>query len=172
MKEEQDYLIKNEKFGTFDDSNFKDKQKIFGTIILESDIELEPEVAYKTYEDRWIIELVFRFYKSALEFDCTRVHNDFSVLGSEFFDFISTIITCMLLKKFSETKLLEKLTYKKIMKLLVRSKQIRINGKDWQLIKLNPSQENILQQLGLLDLDGLPHSVYKGRSLCNYYANI
>ena len=166
MKEEQEYLIKNDKFGTFDDASFKEKQKIFGTIILESDMELDPEVAYKTYEDRWRIELVFRFYKSALEFETTRVHNDFSVIGTEFFDFISTIITCMLLKKFSECKLLEKMTYKKIMKLLVRSKQIKLNGIDWKLIKLNPSQESILQQLGLLDLDGVPLVVKRAEFLC------
>ena len=72
----------------------------------------------------------------------------------------------MLLKKFSECKLLEKMTYKKIMKLLVRSKQIKLNGIDWKLIKLNPSQESILQQLGLLDLDGVPLVVKRAEFLC------
>ena len=48
----------------------------FGTVVLESDIDLAPEIAYKAYEDRWQIELVMRFYKHACFFDETRVHSD------------------------------------------------------------------------------------------------
>lgn len=67
MIEEKDWL-KNlaEKFEI---SEYKKKQKSFGTIVLESDIDMPIEIAYKSYESRWKIEIVMRFYKSACEFD-------------------------------------------------------------------------------------------------------
>ena len=40
------------------------------------------------YKERWQIEIVMRYYKSACQFDETRVHNDYSVIGSEFCDFL------------------------------------------------------------------------------------
>ena len=41
------------------------------------------QLIYKTYEERWNIEEVIRFYKMTLAFDSTRVHDDYSVIGME-----------------------------------------------------------------------------------------
>ena len=57
-------------------------------------------------------ETVWRIVKSACEFDETRVQDDYSVIGSEFCDFLSSLLTCRLIKKFDEVKLLDKMTYK------------------------------------------------------------
>jgi hypothetical protein len=51
-----------------------------------------------------------RYYKSALEFDETQVHDDYSVMGSEFCDFLSTVLTFRLNRRFDEVKILEKYT--------------------------------------------------------------
>ena len=59
-----------------------------------------------------------RYYKNACQFDETRVHDDYSVIGSEFCDFLSTILTFRLLKKFEETELINSYTYKKILSVL------------------------------------------------------
>ena len=106
--------------------------------------------AYRVYDSRWEIELVMRYYKQACEFDETRVHSDYSVIGSEFCSFLSTIITYRLLNKFDKANLLKKMIYKKIMHILLRAKKVRLDGIDWKLINLNPSQLEVLQQLCLV----------------------
>lgn len=148
-KEEHDWLVRAQKDGSYSLDELKEKQKVFGTIVLECDLDMAPEVAYKAYDERWQIEIVMRFYKFACEFDEARVHDDYSVIGSEFCDFLSTLLTFRLMKKFDKTKLLEKMTYKKIMSGLRRAKEIRIGGK-WNLIKLTKNNMNILQKTELI----------------------
>ena len=149
-KEERDWLHRAKKNKTYCLEALREKQKTFGTIVLECDLDIPSETAYKAYEKRWEIEIVMRFYKSACEFDETRVQDDYSVIGSEFCDFLSTLLTFRLIKAFDQAKLLEERTYKKIMSVLTRAKKVRSDGESWQLIRLNPSHEEILQELGLI----------------------
>ena len=149
-KEEQDWLRRAKKTGSYDSVKLRGKQEVFGTVVLECDLDLPAEIVYKAYEDRWEIEIVMRFYKSACEFDETRVHDDYSVIGSEFCDFLSTVLTFRLIKRFDEAKALEKSTYKKIMSILARAKKVNLDGGNWMLIKLNPSHEELLENLGIL----------------------
>ena len=131
--------------------SFRDALKAAKTVVLESDLDMTPETAYKAYNKRWEMEIVVRFYKSACEFDETRVHDDYSVIGSEFCDFLSTLLTFRLLKTFDNVKLLEHMTYKVIMSALKRAKKVKVPGSDWQLIRINPSIVDILQKLGILE---------------------
>lgn len=149
-KEERDWLHRAKKNNVYSLEALREKQRTFGTIVLECDLDVPAETAYKAYEKRWEIEIVMRFYKSACEFDETRVQDDYSVMGSEFCDFLSTLLTFRLIKAFDQAKLLDDWTYKKIMSVLTRAKKVRPAGNDWQLIRLNPSHEEILQELGLV----------------------
>ena len=149
-KEEQDWLHRAKKTESYDFEKLRDKQEEFGTVVLECDIDLPAEIIYKAYDNRWEIEIVMRFYKSACEFDETRVHDDYSVIGSEFCDFLSTVLTFKLIKRFDDAKVLEKYTYKKIMSSLTRAKKVKLNGENWTLVKLNPSNEELLRNLGVL----------------------
>ena len=162
-REEADWLRRARKDGTYKLEVLREKQKTFGTIVLECDLDLPPETAYKAYDSRWEIEIVMRFYKSACEFDETRVQDDYSVIGSEFCDFLSTILTFRLMKQFDRANLLEERTYKKLMSVLERAKKIRVKGEDWQPIRINPSQEVILQELDLLPKPELPPKKKPGR---------
>ena len=119
-------------------------------IVLECDLDLPPETIYKAYDKRWEIEVVMRYYKAACEFDETRVQDDYSVIGSEFCDFLSTILTFRLIKAFDKADLLKDRTYKKIMSVLTRAKKVRLEGSEWQLIQINPSHQILLQDLELL----------------------
>lgn len=150
-KEEKDYLKNAKKKGTYSHEQLKEKQKSFGTVVLESDLDMTPETAYKTYSSRWEIEIVMRFYKSACEFDETRVQDDYSVIATEFCDFLSTVLTFRLINKFDEAKLLEEMPYKKVMSILRRAKKVKPSDGDWQLIKTAPSQMEVLQKLGLIN---------------------
>ena len=149
-KEEQDWLKNAKKDGTYSAEVLAEKQRAFGTIVLESDCDLSLENAYAAYAERWEIEVVMRFYKSACQFDDTRVQDDYSVIGAEFCDFLATVLTFRLIKAFDAVKLLEKNTYKKVMASLKRAKKIRIEDKNWQLIKVAPAVIEIMQKLTLL----------------------
>jgi hypothetical protein len=149
--EEQDWLRKARKDGTYSAGELAEKQKEFGTIVLESDCDLTPEQAYMAYADRWEIEIVMRYYKSACEFDDTRVQDDYSVIGTEFCDFLATVLTFRLLKVFNEAKLLEKMTYKKVMSVLKRIKKVKIEENNWQFVKVAPGCVDIMKRVGLVD---------------------
>jgi hypothetical protein len=149
-KEERDWLARAKKGGTYDLDKLRAKQRVFGTVVLECDLDMTPETAYKAYAGRWEIEVVMRYYKSACGFDETRVHDDYSVIGSEFCDFLSTLLTFRIIKAFDRTGLLEKMTYKKAMSVLARAKKVKLPGEDWRLIKLTGTHEGVLQKLGLI----------------------
>ena len=154
--EEKDYLRNAKRKGTYTDENYKIKQQSFGTVVLESDLDLSPETAYKTYDSRWEIEVVMRFYKSACEFDETRVQDDYSVIATEFCDFLSTVLTFRLINKFDSVSLLEDMPYKKVMSILRRAKKVKPSDGEWKLIKIAPSQLEVLEKLGLIEPKSKP----------------
>lgn len=156
-KEEQDWLKNAKKDGSYSAGVLAEKQRSFGTIVLESDCDLTVENAYAAYAERWEIEVVMRYYKSACQFDDTRVQDDYSVIGTEFCDFLATVLTFRLIKAFDGVRLLEKHTYKKVMATLKRAKKIRIQDKGWQLIKTAPSAIELMQKLELLTKPQVEH---------------
>lgn len=109
------YLSRREKQKDFSSENYQKRQILFGVIVFESDLDMDPKTAYLSYEDRWLLELVFKRYKSDECLDQTNVQGDFSLIGSEFINFISTVLTCRMLQKAREAKLLEKMSYGELM---------------------------------------------------------
>lgn len=148
-EEEKGWMDQHKHPETFSYEELQQKRKCFGVIVLESDLDLSPETAYKAYASRWEIELIMRYYKHALEFDETRVHSDYSVYGAEFIDFLSTVLTFKLIHRFDQNQLLEKYTYKQLMKILKSGKKLKTD-REWVLVKMNPSRKQILQDLDLL----------------------
>ncbi len=162
-KEEQDWLARAKKGGSYSFEELQKRQKSFGTVVLECDLDLSPETVYQAYSKRWEIELVMRFYKSACEFDETRVHDDYSVIGSEFCDFLSTLLTYRLINTFDKAKLLDQLTYKKIMSVLARAKKARVEDGSWELVRLNKSHIQLLQGLDIIPKPEEPPKRKRGR---------
>ena len=113
--EEAAYLAKSEKQKSFDNGQYIQKKELFGVIVFESDQDMTPETAYLCYDDRWMLELVFKRYKSDECLDRTNVQGDFSVIGSEFINFIATLITCRIIRKARVAGLLKKMTYGELM---------------------------------------------------------
>ena len=72
---------------------------------------MDVEAAYACYAERWKLELVFKAYKSDDCLDRTSVHGDFSVYGSEFVNFVSTVITCRIINAGLSAGLFEQMTY-------------------------------------------------------------
>ena len=113
--EEKAFLAKAEAKKDFAPEKYAKQQERFGTIVFESDADLPPKVIYECYEERWLLELVFAQYKGDECLDKTRVQGDFSVIGSEFINFIATIATCRIIRKASDAKLLDKISYGDLM---------------------------------------------------------
>jgi hypothetical protein len=113
--EEKSYLANAQLKGTFSSESYARKKHLFGVIVLESDQDLDAKTAYTCYEDRWLLELVFNRYKSDECLDHTDVQNDFSVIGGEFINFLSTVATCRIIKKAREAGLFETMSYGELM---------------------------------------------------------
>ena len=113
--EEADFLAKAENKSNFDSEKYAKKASVFGTIVFESDLDLDPKAAYLCYDDRWLLELVFHRYKSDECLDKTNVQGDFTVIGSEFVNFISTIATCRIIRKATKAGLLNQMSYGELM---------------------------------------------------------
>ena len=149
-KEESNWLAKVKKDKKYTIELHNKKQKSFGTIVLESDVDISLSKAFKIYSKRGEIELLMRYYKTACGFDETRMHDDYSVIGSEFCDFMSAILTFRIIKTFDKSKLLEKFVYKRLMSILRRAKMIRYADKEWKAVGLLPYEKQILIDLKLL----------------------
>lgn len=168
--EETNY-IKNSKIkNTFDQDKYNKYVSKCGVIVFESDLDLAPYAVYRSYKERWVIELVFKRYKNDLYFNTTRVHNDYTVLGAEFINFIASIITSRIVKKAEDVKILEKYTYGDIITNLKRSWRKRttdcnqppsIDDNLW----MNTTQKafEILASLGLVSTPPMPEPKKRGR---------
>ena len=113
--EEADYLKRREQNHDFISEKYEKKRLVFGVIVFESDLDMDPKTAYLCYDERWILELVFKQYKNDQCLDQTNVQGDFSLMGSEFINFISTVLTCRLIQKARDAGLLNKMSYKDLM---------------------------------------------------------
>lgn len=91
------------------------KRCIFNIIVFESDLDIDPRTAYLYCDEHWVLELVFRQYKNDQCIDKTGVQGDFSLIRSEFINFISTVITCRLIGKARDTGLLKEMSCRDLM---------------------------------------------------------
>lgn len=114
-KEESDYIDRARQKNEFSIEDYNKKENMFGVIVLESDLDMDPRVAYLSYHARWQIELVFDFYKNTEQLDQTCVQNDYSVIGNEFVNTIASIITNRMIQKAEKAGLLKENTYGEIL---------------------------------------------------------
>jgi hypothetical protein len=103
------------------------------------------------YDERWLIAECFCYYKNVTDFADTKVHSDYSVYGSEFVNFISSVMTARLLRKFEETGLFSEMTYNEIMSQLSSAKKVNTNGNgEWEYVMTTRATEHTWVRLGLL----------------------
>lgn len=133
-----------------DPSELNEKRKIFGSIVFISDVDMDPSVAYTAYEERWEIELMFRFYKDILKFDQTKVHEDCSVIGTEFINFLSVLIVCRIRKVFNGIEMIDGVPYDTVMKKLKRVTKIKESDGTWTFRKITEKEKELITELGLI----------------------
>jgi hypothetical protein len=163
-KEERDYFARIKGRDGYDARAMEEKGRKFGTVVFESDLDVCPGLVYRLYDRRWLIEECFRYYKVATEFDDTKVHSDYSVIGSEFINFISSVMTMRLVREFDDTGLSRKMSYSEIMGELKSAKKARItDGGDWLFVRFTAHTEETLRILGILPRDVSPEPKKRGR---------
>ena len=103
------------KKGKFDNEEFNKQKDKYGTITLESDLDLDPIYAYELFLGRWPIEVFFKGRKSDLLFNITNVQNNFSVRGRDLIELLSSIVYSRLIKLMEKTKLKDKMSFSNMM---------------------------------------------------------
>lgn len=155
-KETHDFIKSANKNNDFDAKKFEKKRNAFGTITLESDLDMSLKDAYLCYAERWKLELVFKAYKNDIGLCETNVQSDYSVIGMEFINFISTIITTRIIELFRGKDLFRKNTYGEIMDDLTsawRKREKDLNKpscSDGKWVNTLPSALDLMKLLELL----------------------
>lgn len=130
--ERKGYLSKMQTESKYDKEKFDRKSERFGVICFESDQDMDPKHVYSMYDKRWEIETFFGFYKNIVGLNNVRVEGDLSIIGTEFINMISTIISLKLKKKFMEKKLDAKYSFSQIMNYLDQMKKFRDSDGVWK----------------------------------------
>lgn len=155
-KETHDYVRRSIRNKDFNPEKYLARKDSMGTITLESDLDMSAREAYLCYAERWKIELVFRAYKNDIELTETNVQGDYSVIGMEFINFVSTILTTRIIDAFRKSGLLKKHSYGEIMEDLTNAWRKREDGKekpsmlDGKWVNILPSTLEEMKILGLL----------------------
>lgn len=144
-KEEYDYV--NGKKNKLEAQKFAKKKERFGTVTFVSNLDMTLKQIYDYYALRWQIELVFKMYKGILSMNKTREHDNGSVIGSEFINFLSVIITCRMRNKLDELGFFKDDTFTNIIERLSNIIKISTDEKEWRLCTLNSKEKELLEKL-------------------------
>jgi hypothetical protein len=153
-KEESSVITRSRKSGSFDSKDYLSHRDLYGVIVFESDLDLPLDKVYKSYEGRWLLELLFAQYKGCECLDSTGVQSDYSLMGVEFVNFIATLITSRMVRKAGDAGLLDTMTYGDLMEDLSSAWRSvdatgtpKSNDKYW--VHTLPSVLEMLENLGL-----------------------
>lgn len=106
--------------------------------------------AYEACKNRWLLELIFGQYKAGLEANQTRVQREYSVICSEFINFLCGIITSRMIKTEKETGLLNELSYGSTIKDLNGAlRELNVHIEDLYWVHTTLKTKLILTKLGL-----------------------
>ena len=155
--EDFDFADRANRKNDYDIETYNKKKDLFGVIVFESDLDATAEQIYRVYEDRWLLELVFKQYKRDLDLDISNVQGDYSVVGSEFINFIATIITCRIFKRANQLDLFKNMSYGDLIddlnsawrKTAAPNQQPQSDDEYW--VHTMPSVLKTLEKLGLSD---------------------
>lgn len=120
------YIKKSKKKDDFDYGKYEKKETSFGTIVFESNRDMDPKDVYSAYMERWQIELLFKFFKSIVDIPPTRVHDEYRTYATEFINLLSTKISCRVRKEIKLYEKLNKYSYKQVMEFLANIKKVRV----------------------------------------------
>ena len=134
----------------FDIQAYREFEKEAGTIVFETNIDLDPDLIYEMYERRWDIEVMFNYYKNIVDLSHTRKHKDISIIGNEFVNFITILISTRIKKHMRNLGLHNSYSYKGLFKILNSINKAKNTISDWEYIKLTKKNIELLKVLSLI----------------------
>ena len=137
------------------------KRRVFGTLTLISDVDLDCRTVDSIYQERWLIELMFRFERDILEMDDTREHSTYTAIASEFVDYLAAIMAARLYKRLDSLGLLEDCTYGDAIHRLERFKMIRVEDGGWSVNRTALTDAEFAARMGILVKPVVPKEVKK-----------
>ena len=145
--EEKDYLKKKD----FDINKYNNLKVKFGTICFVSNADLDLIDVFNYYKLRWEIEIVFKMYKDILSLNTTRENDNYSTIGSEFINFLSTIMTCRVKNKIEEKGLFKKHTYNDIIDRMtdIIKYTTDTTKANWKLCNISKEDSELAMALGV-----------------------
>ncbi len=149
--QENGYLKTTYKKNNFDNLKYEKKKKQFGTIIFESNCDMDLIDIYTSYKERWNIEVMFQFYKNILDIEPTRVQSDNRVRATEFINYLSLIIGCKIKKYLDVKKITPKHSYNQTMNYLNKCMKCRVFDKrqKWADNQMILYVKEIVKKLGI-----------------------
>lgn len=127
---ENEYLEQNA--GKLDPVLLEAERRWFGVLILQSDQKLDPEFAYDCYDDRWGIEPLFKLHKTGLEIDDTREKSDETAIGSEFVNYLATLMSARLRNHLAKFDFCRNRSFKDVLSDLCDCVKIRDGDGEWE----------------------------------------
>ena len=97
------YITTKENKGVYDENEYDEKNKEFGVIVFESNKDIDPLEVYLAYMKRWEIETMSQLMKGIVDLDTVNVFSDYSVIATEFVNFLSVIMAQRIKQIFKTT---------------------------------------------------------------------
>ena len=134
----------------FDPADLERERARFGTVVFESDLEMDCATVMSVYDSRWIIEMFFKFGKSELGLDDVREHSDYSVTGSAFVDFLAALMGTRVLGFMESRGMLERMTFGDVDRSLRRLKATDSGTGEWRVCRVPKAEAEVAARLGVL----------------------
>ena len=148
--DEEAYYLKQHSAECIDPAKVEELRKEWGTIVFASSRRMEPSFVRKTYSNRWMIEMSFKFQRSQLDDDTTDEESDYTVQASQFIDHLASVMATRMRNSFEDAGLLEKYTYDQVYSLLLRLKMTREHGGEWKLVRIADKDAQVSAVLDLI----------------------
>ena len=149
-QQKENYYEMKIKTDSFNAEEFRDKAKTFGVIVFESKSDLEPYAIYEAYSFRWEIEAMFNLYKNILNLNSVNAHNDYSIIATEFINFLSTIIGSRIKRKIKSVDSTKHYSTKEVFSILSKYKVVKNTfGGDWTKLSQIKKLTSLFSDLGI-----------------------
>ena len=159
-EEEEQYLLDHQDGSGL--GSLESMRREFGTFVFQCDLDAPPSKIYTVYQERWLIELLFKFYQTELDMDDTRVNTDFSDIGSEFVDFLAALMGSRMLNAFQDDEVTRTWTFKTAMNFMEKAKMVRVgDSDDWEMNRLPLVDAEVLSRFGLIEKPVVPVEIRK-----------
>lgn len=161
-KDEEVLYLSGKDSSQVDARELASRRREFGTLVFISDLNLTCGEVSKIYDERWMIELMFRFERDILEMDDTREHSDYTAIASEFVDYLAAIMSARAYKYLDSKNILEKCTYGDAMHRLARFKMVRsADDGEWRMNRTALTDAEFASEVGILVKPVVPYVVKK-----------